>query len=277
MLVSGAMRPEVKIQDTFYSPSRKSVIPASPWRRFNAPQIELFMNPSSNAERQSNLAAVIRNRQTFKVLAPVESPVQFPEKVIAHGQQRVMDAISVAGWAPFHFDRSHEGLAEPWRVHVLWHDRCRSLAGEFHNLFSDVKATNKLPSMLSACGALVIVNWLPQFVTASDDSGAAVDTTNRAAVPKEKQRQIDEEHLAATSAFVQNLLLLLTDAGLGTYWSSGGQFRTAAAFEHLEIQTQERLLAAVFVDFDIAKTDVQRLPGKLREGRAAAERWTRCV
>lgn len=217
----------------------------------------------------TELASIIKRRQTWKVLAPVDHPVVHSEKGVANGNQKVSDAIATAGWAPFHYDRAVDGIVEPWRVHVLDQSRCRALAAEFPSLFTDIKPNNKLPGMLSACGALVLVNWLPQFSHGADGGGGSV--------AKEKQLQVDEEHLAATSAFVQNLLLMLTAEGMGTYWSSGGQFRTPTMFEHLEIPVEQRLLAAVFVDYTPSSSPAERLAGKLRDQRSDSNQWTRWI
>ncbi|MEM7456685.1 MAG: nitroreductase family protein [Planctomycetota bacterium] len=211
------------------------------------------------------VARSIEQRRTWKVIADVSSPVAVDESLRRELDPVVMRALEDSGMAPFHYNRNMDGIAEPWRCHVLWSDTCRQVATQFNHWFDDVKPTNKLPMMLSACGALVLVTWIPQ-----EDPGDK---------PKEKLKDINEEHLAAASAFTQNLLLLLTAAGLGTYWSSGGQFRTVEMFDQLGIDHRERLLAAVFVDYLPASAENvrERIAGKNRELRSPAESWTRVV
>lgn len=222
----------------------------------------------------SQLAQLIQSRVTLKVLGSVDSPVAISAESAATNRPKVLDAVRAAGWAPFHYDRAHDGIAEPWRAHVLWHQDCRKIAANFHQWFEGVKPSNKLPQMLSACGALVLVTWIPQFLsTGSTDEpnpqGAATETP-------EKQRQVDEEHLAAASATVQNLMLLLSADSMGTYWSSGGTFRTAAMFERLGIPSCERLLAAVFVEFpETTAQPLERLAGKQRANRSKTHQWMR--
>ncbi len=217
----------------------------------------------------SQIASIIKRRQTWKVLAPVDQPIIHSRETLDRGDDALREAIAVAGWAPFHYDRAVDGVKEPWRVHVLDQTKCRSLATEFAGLFPDIKPTNKLPTMLSACGALALVTWLPQFSHGAHG--------NNDAVAKDKQTQVDEEHLAATSAYVQNLMLLLTADGFGTYWSSGGQFRTMPMFEHLSIPANERLLAAVFVDYASDSSSPERIAGKLQDQRSPSDKWTRWV
>ncbi|MFK7770253.1 MAG: hypothetical protein AB8B55_23790 [Mariniblastus sp.] len=224
----------------------------------------------------TSIEALIRQRKTLKVLSPVDQPAQISADAENVFNPIVLDSIKSAGWAPFHYDRAVDGMAEPWRAHVLWHQDCRKVAANFNVWFDDVKPSNKLPPMLSACGALVLVTWLPQF-----SFGACAKSVESAAdqgVPKEKQVVIDEEHLAATSAMVQNLLLLLTAHGMGTYWSSGGQFRTPTMFEKLGIGLEQRLLAAVFVEYPSTQSEErERLAGKHRDARSGDSKWVREV
>jgi nitroreductase len=207
----------------------------------------------------SAIERTIRNRRTSKVLANPEQP-SFVDPIVAEQMDTiVLEAISAAGWAPFHYDRRHNDIAEPWRCHLLRHQACRNLAAKFSDWFGDVKPNNKSPNMLAACGALVLVTWLPQ---------------NDAEGDVERLRTINEEHLAAAAAFVQNLLLLLTARGMATYWSSGGLLRGPNAFQKLGISSSERLLAAVFIQYSDDPAS-EKLPGGLRDRRTPSHHWVR--
>ena len=207
------------------------------------------------------VADVIRRRATFKVLAEVDHPVAIAPDIAAN-RPLVLDALRVSGWAPFHYARGEDGLAEPWRAHVLWAERCRAIAPRLGEWVPDLKPTNKIPKMLSACGALVLVTWIPQFYALDERTPSQV--------------AVDEEHLAAASAMVQNLLLLLTAHGMGTYWSSGGPLGSDVFFEYLSIPPNERLLAAVFVEYpETLGEPLDRLPGKHRDSRS--DGWIREV
>ncbi len=221
---------------------------------------------NQSSKLANSISELIRSRATRKVLGDVASPVAISKLVAAANDPKVISAIRTAGWAPFHYDRAIDGIAEPWRIHVLWNAECRKVANHLTDWFDDLKPSNKLPSMLSACGALILVNWLPQFQNDSEDSNLVE--------AKEKQVQIDEEHLAATAALVQNLILVLTSEGMGTYWSSGGQFRTSKMFDRLGIPQRERMLAALFVEYpETMDSPNERLAGKQRDKRSEPTSW----
>jgi len=203
---------------------------------------------------------VVQRRRTWKVLTDPAKPLELPLDLCAQWDPVVRNAVGLSGWAPFHYARNHAGMIEPWRFHIVYSKTCRKLSRHIPEWFDDVKPSNKLTSMLAACGALVIVNWLPQF----DEQQAT-----------EKQVQVNEEHLAATSAAVQNLLLLLTAAGLGTYWSSGGFFREPVMAGKLGMDVAEKLIAAVFIDYlpDHPDPAIERIAGKHGTCRSVDLNW----
>ena len=206
---------------------------------------------------------VIRGRKTEKVLSNLEDHRPVPRDMDTLRRPQVLDAIRAAGWAPFHFARQTPGIAEPWRAHVLWHDQALKTA---HHLRDELGVTSKEPLLLAGCSACVLVTWLPEFDSASDKP--------RSAAVREEQRIRDEEHLAASSAMVQNLLLMLTARGMGTYWSSGGRLRKPEMLGYLGIPADERFLAGVFIEYpEMMDGPKQRKPGSHRDKRSGA--WVR--
>ncbi|QDT63032.1 nitroreductase family protein [Calycomorphotria hydatis] len=208
---------------------------------------------------------IIRARRTEKVLCDVEAAEPVPPEIAAKHRETVLAAIETAGWAPFHFPRKVNDIAEPWRAHVVWDGRAREAA---KYLRDELEVTSKEPLLAAGCSALVLVTWLPEFYDAEVQAASTLS--------RDAQLMRDEEHLAAASAMVQNLLLLLTAHGMGTYWSSGGKFRSPEMFDHLGIPHHERLLAAVFIEYPEMKKDTKtRKPGALRQQRSDA--WIREV
>lgn len=213
----------------------------------------------------AELANIVRSRKTEKVMCEVESHQVVPEDVADRNRKIVLDAIKTAGWAPFHYPRNIGGLAEPWRAHVLWSEAaCKAAV----HLKDELQVTSKEPRLAAGCNALVIVTWLPEFY----DEGRQANSK----LTRDDQIKRDEEHLAAASAMVQNLLLVLTANGMGTYWSSGGKFRGPKMFEFLSIPKDERFLAGVFIEYPEMMVDSkERKAGAQRSNRG--EGWIREV
>ncbi|MEM6331648.1 MAG: nitroreductase family protein [Planctomycetota bacterium] len=223
------------------------------------------MNAPDAAAAVETVEAVIRRRRTEKVLGDVASPADIPAGAAERNRGAVLRAVEAAGWAPFHYARNAGGLAEPWRAYVLWHDQAAALARVMRD---ELGATSKEPNLAAGCGALVLVTWLPEFYDPAAQAASSI--------PRDKQVQRDEEHLAAASAMVQNLLLLLTAHGMGTYWSSGGTLRGPEVAQRLGIPAGERMLAAVFVDYaETTNPAGSRKPGAHRDSRSTD--WIREV
>ena len=212
----------------------------------------------------NSISEVIQARKTQKVLCEIDDYVPVESEVEARHRPKVLSAVTTAGWAPFHHARSTE-VVEPWRVHILWNKECIAAARHMRDVLG---AKNKEVQLAAACSALLLVTWLPQFYTDKQRYESQLSIA--------KQREIDEEHLAATAAFIQNLLLLLTEEGFGTYWSTGFHFRQDPMFEYLGIDRAERLLAGVFIEYpEMQRLDRFRLDGKHRNKRG--DKWIRVV
>ncbi|MEM9809353.1 MAG: nitroreductase family protein [Cyanobacteria bacterium P01_D01_bin.56] len=206
------------------------------------------MNPEA-------VAAAIKERKTLKVLGDADNRVAFTDEIEQRNWPLVLESLQVAGWAPFHYARGEDNLAEPWRAYTLRHKDSQKLADNLFEWFPELDPANKLTRMMYACGALILVTWLPQFAQVAE--------------PKPEQISVDQEHLAASSAMVQNLLLMLTAHDMGSYWSSGGKLGSKIVFEKIGISSDEQLLAAVFVEYPETQGETKpRLPGKHRDKRS---------
>ncbi len=200
------------------------------------------------------VAEIIRSRVTEKVLANDEFQHQLSPELEAENDQKVIAALETAGWAPFHYPRNVDGLAEPWRAYFLNRHHAEKAA---NYLSEQLDVKSKEPLLANTCNALVLVTWLPE---ANPDNLENITLRNT-------------EHLAASSAMVQNLLLMLTAEEMTNYWSSGGKFGSAEMFDYLEIPRDESLLAAVFIEYPQAKSATddnikQRKPGAHRDKRS---------
>ncbi len=198
---------------------------------------------------------IARGRRTLKLLPDPADPLPGPGLPRA----RVEALVESAGWAPFHracaaARNGGDAAVEPWRVHLLDKPACTALIPRLDTL---PKPPGKIVNMLAAADALVLVTWLPE----EEEDWAA--------------SELNMEHIAATGAMIQTLLLAATEAGIGSYWSSGGVL-AGEAFGMLGIDARERLLGAVFLWPDDAG-GVESAPGKLRGQRRGPDRWARWV
>ncbi|MEM6978332.1 MAG: nitroreductase family protein [Planctomycetota bacterium] len=219
--------------------------------------------PSVNQDCESatTLREIIHARRTEKVLVRPDAGQTLSPERLEHYQSLIHQSLIDAGMAPFHFPRGVDDIAEPWRAYSLMQPDARALSLV---LREEMAITSKEPQLLDGCGAVVLMTWLPE--SAADGS----DAPHLAA----KLRRRDEEHLAATSAMVQNFLLLCTAHGLGNYWSSGGVLGGPDVFKHLSIPTSERLIGAIFIDVpEAADQPAERKPGAHRNNRC--DRWIR--
>lgn len=209
---------------------------------------------------------VIRRRRTEKVLClDLDQHTAVPADVAQKHRPTVLECLKAAGWAPFHYPRNEGGMAEPWRAHVLWEGDTLKAA---QYMLDKVEGVKGEPALVAGCSVMILVTWLPRYYVRPSEAGSLQPSS------EPSEFEIDEEHLAAASAMVQNLLLMLTAHGMGNYWSSGGKLRGKQMFDHFGIPTTERLLAAVFVEYpEMMDDSKQRKPGKLRDKRSDA--WLR--
>jgi len=200
------------------------------------------------------LESIIRARKTDKITCEIEDRRPVPDERQKHGKATVLHSLEVAGWAPFHYPSNDKNIHEPWRAYVLWDDEVSQLLRELTNEHRFKQS--KLQKLTAACSALVLVTWIPE---------------QRAEIKEENRNKINEENLAAAAAMVQNFLLMLTAHGMSNYWSSGGDLGKSDVFEILGIPKQQRLIAAVFIEYN----DMKNLqphktcaPGKHRDKRS---------
>ncbi len=207
----------------------------------------------------------IRRRRTVKVLSetplpPTPADTDFIETL-----------LQSAYWAPQHypcFARHQQHLPSPlpWRFYVLDSQTCRDLAKKL--TAAEIKI-GKINAMLNSADYLIQATWCPLPMAETAAPNIIFDGN-----------AVNMEHIAATGAAVQNLLLSATALGHENYWSSGGPLREAFAFKLMGIPAAEILLGALFIfpAEDSTPAAVQYLPSKRRDQRGAladSYRWVR--
>lgn len=204
------------------------------------------------------LSQIIQNRKTEKVLGNPDQPVRYSTAQLKEGDEVVKRSIKESGWAPFHYNRRQDGLAEPWRAWWMNQSECLALCKKLPLLIPDLKPGNKMPALLSACGSLTLFTWIPE------EQGNHADES--------KVERINREHLAATAAAIQNFLLLLTAHDIANYWASGTLIQNHL-FPELGIPADQILAAAIFAHYPNPDGYVDVIAGKQRENRCSQANW----
>lgn len=195
----------------------------------------------------------IRARRTLKLRANPDNPL--PVTTDKQFKKSIEELITLAGKAPFHhtsykeYQNRKPGGLEPWRFHVLDGGTCRILLKNL-KLGQPINSSEGLLQMLAAADAVILSNWLPE-------------KKRKKSAPSQFELNIKNmEHIAATAAAIQNLLLAATARGINAYWSSGGNLRKPKMKSYLNIPKKEILLGAIFIFPENYPDDVKAKPGK---------------
>ena len=218
-----------------------------------------------------NTTEAIHSRQTAKVLA--DSP--WAPSLTQDEQERLREhLLNLAAKAPYHYksaERYKEGVQTsslPFRCYTLDGNACNALASQLASLDPP---PGKILNMIWAAELLIITTWLP------DVFGTQPEHREMEPLPFVGNLR-NMEHIAATSAAIQNMLVGATAEEYPNYWSSGGVLRQEAARKILEIPMEEIMLGAVFIfPKDALERASQIMPGKLREEGKALESFSKKV
>ena len=210
----------------------------------------------------------IKNRKTEKVLANAEAwPV-----TINDGNLNIFinELLDLAGSAPFHYPCNEKHTTNcnltssvPWRFYVVDTKNCRLLL-EYLN--SEKLKSGKIANMLAAADALLLTTWLPEPITQEDDSILFNGNIK------------NMEHIAASSAAIQNVLVGATARNIPNYWSSGGILRTEKIASFLKISLDQILLGALFLfPEDSSDKNATIKPGALRNKGKEKNTWSKWI
>lgn len=205
----------------------------------------------------------IKQRRTRKLRADISQPL--PVKTDEKFRRLMEEIISLAGRAPFHHQsearhRTQLDGPEPWRFYALDTAACRTLL-ENYKQQNPCKCSEGTMQMLAAADGLILSYWLPE--------------KNPDTARKFYPNITNQEHIAATAAAIQNMLLAATARGINIYWSSGGCLRKDKTQAFLGIPEEEILLGAVFLFPDDYSVTTEVKPGKNHDIRTSPEHWMR--
>lgn len=200
-----------------------------------------------------NTLESIRQRRTLKVISEQPLPAKPLDKVFVH------TLIESAYFAPYHYPcqpayQNDLPSPLPWRFYVLSSRTCRILAAK---LQEQSVSAGKIIGMLNSADYLIQSTWCPLIDNNTEGDGLFSGNL------------INMEHIAASGAAIQNLLLTATALGYENYWSSGGVLRDEYISRLLGINEQEILLGSLFI-FSSATEDESQIDfftGKRRDKR----------
>ena len=210
----------------------------------------------------------IINRKTQKVLAKTPWAPSLTE---GQREELVQELLKLAAAAPYHYEsaakyRNDLTSGLPFRCYVADAARCRSAVD--YAAAQEVQA-GKISEMLNAAEVLLIVTWLP------DTFGEPVE--GREPIPFTGNLR-NMEHIAATGAAIQNMLVGATALGYPNYWSSGGALRFDPMRSHFEVPNEEIILGTLFVFPKDAESRADEVVGgKLRDKGKTQETWAKKV
>jgi nitroreductase len=164
--------------------------------------------PSYESKELRDLAEIIRGRRTIELFLQTPVPAEL-----------VNGAIEAATWAPNHH------VTEPWRFYVLGVETIARCLDLIRNIVTEKKDAN--------AAAFKAKRW-------SEKPGWLLVTCRRSGDELEQH-----EDYAACSAAVQNLLLYLWKAGVGSKWTTGAITRDPRFFDILGIDAQREMVVGL--------------------------------
>ena len=210
----------------------------------------------------------IKHRKTQKVLA--NNP-WIPSLTDGERGRLIQELLTLAAAAPYHYESAGKYRTDltsglPFRCYVADAARCRAAVD--YATVEEVQA-GKINQMLNAAEVLFIVTWLPDTFGEPVQGGEPIPFTGNLR---------NMEHLAATGAAIQNMLVGATALGYPNYWSSGGVLRFDPMRSHFNVPTEEIILGALFIFPKDAESRADEvLHGKLREKGKALDTWSKKV
>jgi len=210
----------------------------------------------------------IKHRRTQKVLAKTPWAPSLTE---GEREELVQELLTLAAAAPYHYEsaakyRNDLTSGLPFRCYVADAARCRAAVD--YAAAQEVQA-GKISEMLNAAEVLLMVTWLP------DTFGEPVE--GREPIPFTGNLR-NMEHVAATGAAIQNMLVGATTLGYPNYWSSGGVLRFDPMRSHFDVPAEEIILGTLFIFPKDAESRADEVvPGKLRDKGKALDTWSKKV
>ena len=177
-----------------------------------------------NPKVPPSLSEVIQSRRTIGAFRPELPP-----------REVVLDALDAARWAPNH------KKTEPWHVMLLGLETVRAVIDLNSQIISVTKGSEDAAAKRKKWSE--VPGWLAVTCDLAED-------------PFRR-----EEDYAACCCFIQNLLLSLWSAGIGTKWTTGDVTRHPDFFRLLQIDsTRQRSVGLIWYGYPAVTPAQTRRP-----------------
>ena len=150
----------------------------------------------------------LRGRRTIKLF--LQTPVD---------RQVILDAIEVARWAPNHH------LTAPWHFYLLGDKAMKANVELIRQITAERKDADK--AEFKAKAAENIPGWLVLTCKKSEDE------------------VLQREDYASCCCAMQNLMLYLSEAGIGSKWATGAVVEDQRFFDLVGIDREQELIVGV--------------------------------
>jgi len=164
--------------------------------------------PSFESQALRDFGEVLKGRRTINLF--LHTPVP---------RQLVLDAIEIATWAPNHH------VTEPWRFLLMGEETVARTI----DLVREIVTVNKGPELAE----FKAKSW-------AEKPGWVTVTCRRS-----ENALCEREDYAACSAAVQNFMLYLWKAGVGSKWTSGAITRDPRFFEILGVDPDKEFVVGM--------------------------------
>lgn len=165
-----------------------------------------------------NISEIIQNRRTI-------DPDLYTGEIVP--DEIINSMLEAANWAPTH------GFTEPWRFVVYSHDKVQEF-GDFHA---------ELFKKLTPVEQFLQKKYEKIKYRAKNCSNVIICVNKRG----DKSNIPELEEIAATSAAIQNMLLVATANNVATFWSTGGMCYHPQLKEYFGFGEQDQILGFIYV------------------------------
>jgi len=168
----------------------------------------------------TEITGVIHDRRTIY-------PENFSARKVHREQLEAM--LEAANWAPTH------GLTEPWRFKVFAGNGLTGLMSFLAQVYKEITPAEKFAEPK-----------YNRYQTRGEKSSFVVAICMK----RQASGKIPEiEEVMATACAVQNMMLVATAYGIGTFWATGEVVTSPAVKDYLHLEPEDKCLGLLYVGY----------------------------